>query len=361
MCTDKKLVPVYSATATISCIGYFIVLKILHSSKLFKKPHFLLIVYLSFSDCGYVLMSAIVYSALTLVHPGSSCDIVTRTAVYVAHVVFTVSCLLSVALTMNQFIAVKYGLRYESIVTVRKIKLLVMIFIFVSAIINGLVLIDESYVVILHTRMIRSRCLLNSMILVMSGGVMLINLIYCNKVSRHQMKRLTQMEIVSPYWRHRRRIRNEVTIITSVVIAVLLPQAIFYTKVQIRHDHSDGKWLAATRGMLQLFCALNPYLYLFTLKPLKMRVSKEIRRCFCNKSSSKRMEITISKSMVTLHSEMDEKAALPNELYTTEKPIVNKTDAAISAYRHAQREFCELKSTDIVNNKMSLGIYSKII
>ena len=358
-CGEKTLIPVYTATAIISCVGYFIVLKTMHTCRLFKKPHFMLVVYLSISDCGFVTMSAVVYAIVTLLPTGEACKVITIVAVYVGHVLFYLSCCLSVGLTMNQFIAVRYGLRYQSIVTGKKIKILIGICVLVLAIINGLVLIDKTYIVILHTRMIRSRCLLNSLVLVGSSSIMMINLMYCNNVSQKQMKRLTPMEIVSPYWKHRRRIRTEVTIITSVVIAVLLPQAIFYTKVQIRHDPFDAIWLAATRGMLQLFCALNPYLYLFTLKPLKKRISQKIKNCSCASSDDRGITQFRSKSIITLTTEIDEPTNFHKRNYTKDIPITKKRDSSLPAYRYAQREIDELKSTDIVRNHMSLGFYMK--
>ena len=354
-CAERKLVPVYAVIATISCFGYFIVLKVMKSCRLFKKPHYLLVAFLSFSDSGFVLIVTIFYSILTLFSAGTVCNIITGIAVYLGHVAIYLSCCLSVGLTINQFIAVSYGLRYQSIVTINRIKLLIKICIFVIAAINGMVLIDTDYIVILHTRMIRSRCWLSSMMFSVSGVLMMINLIYCNQISKRQMKRLTQLEIVSPYWQHRRRIRNEVTIITSVVISVLLPQAIFYIKVHVRHDDFDGLWLAATRGMLQLFCALNPYLYLFTLKPLKKRLSKNIRKYLTRTNTDQRHLQSMSRE--TLRSSLHEPATTQNNQNIRKRAIIHKTTSSSSAYRCAQSEINELRSAGILQNQMSIGVY----
>ena len=357
-CAQKKLVPVYAAIATVSCIGYYIVLKTMHSCRLFKKPHYLLLVFLSISDCSFVLVMSIFYAIITLLPIGELCNIITSSGQYLCHVAMHLSCCFSVALTINQFIAVRYGLRYQSIVTCTKMKLLAKIFVLVIAVINGMVLVDVKYVVVLHAKMIRSRCLLSSTIMAVSGSIMLINLVYCNRVSRSQMKRLTTMEIGSPYWQHRRRIRKEVTIITSVVISVLLPQTIFYTKVHIRLDPFDGIWLAATRAMLQLFCALNPYLYMFTLKPLKTKVAQKALFCFsCMKSEHQQNPQSRSGSFDTLESDVQEHFKSHANQNMKESAIVKKNALSSAAYKLAQKEMHDLKSTNVVQSQMSVGIY----
>ena len=285
------------------------------------------------------------------------CNIITGVAQYLGHFAMHLSCCFSVALTINQFIAVSSGLRYQSIITVERIKIFAKIFVVVVAVINGVVLIDMEYVIVLHAKMIRSRCLLNSTIFAVSGLIMIINLVYCNRVSQNQMRRLTTMEIGSTYWQHRKRIRKEVTVITSVVIAVLLPQTVFYSKIPFRSDVLDGIWLAVTRAMLQLFCALNPYLYLFTLKPLKKRVAQETRVLMsCIKPDDRISPQSRSYSVDTIITSWQDLYS-PSKKQTINKGHVIDENASSPAFKSSQKEIAELKSTDIVQNQLSVGHY----
>ena len=345
-CAEKSFIPVYTAISIVCCLGYFLVLKIMHKCRLLNKPHYLLLVFLSISDCAYVISGNSFYLLLAFTPAGEMCTIITNIAVYIGHVVYYTSCCLSVMLTVNQFIAVKYGLRYHSIVTAKKIKKLTLTCILLCIVANALVLLDGKYFIIRNTKMIRSRCIL-SFIVAMSGLIMLINLIYCNRVSHYQMKRLLPAEINSPYWKHRRRIRAEVTIITSVVIFLIIPQGMFHAKIQIHRDDFDDKYMAITRGMMKLSCALNSYLYLFTLNPLRKKVLKTLKYFLC---CIKRGGHHNSKPKSLNQRNSDIYKRNLSSLYKVGKSKKNE-------FKYIRKEISELKSADIMQNQMSSGAY----
>ena len=276
-CTKRNVAPVYLIIALISCAGYTMMLKTMHRCHLLAKPRYLIIVFLSISDCAFVLVFNISYIILTFVPAGNTCHVVTEAAVFICTVAFYFSCLLSVGMTINQYIAVAHGLRYPMIVTQKRIKCAAAACLLVCAVANGLFLIDERQVIILNTKMNRSRSLGNFLVVSVSGLVMLVNLVYSYHVSGQHIRRLSALELMSPYWKRRRQIRIEVTVITSVAISVLLPQSVLYLKSQIKQDSFDEDWLAITRGLLQLFCALNPYLYMFTLHQLRKRLKQNVK------------------------------------------------------------------------------------
>ena len=360
-CADKKFVPIYAVISVISCFGYLIVLKTIHNCRLHQKPRFLILIYLSLSDCIFVLMLTIMYATVAFLPPSKTCVVVTTVGKYICTVSFYISCGLSVALTLNQYLAVAHGLQYPLIVTAKRINYSTLAWSIAMLIICGLMLLDKKLIIILSTKMLRSHSIITATIITLSGFAMLTNLIYSNHISYRITKSLTAQQLQTPFWRRRRHIRMEVTVITAVVIAVLIPQAVYYIKIHVRHDTFDEVWLAVTRAMLLLFSALNPFLYMFTLSELRKRVFRTVKQLLmsttCTFVAGNRSTYDKSRRFSTIS--MTRLSTLTIDRQPRRISYGGVMSPSVAKY--AQKEFKELKAVGIIPGNLSGGVYVREI
>ena len=333
-CTELKLAHVYGIICLLCWIGYVINISIMFNKRLLNKTRYLLLFYLSIADSAFVSILSIVYATLTVFPSGYICDKVHQGTQYLTQVCFHSSCFLSVGFTLNQYLAVACGLRYHSIVTIKKIKTFVLTSVVIAAILNAALMADTEKIIVLQSELLQVRCVINGIILMSSSLIMLLNLVYANFISQRHMQSLSRQQRDSPYWKSRKRVRIEVTIITSVVIVALAAMSLFYIKIHIIENTFDAVWLSVTRAIGLLFCAINPYLYMFTLHEIRKTVLKFFKcSCSCYGAETNHSSSTI--------------------------PDYSKSSIFSSqCARGKQKIHNELRLSDILHNGLSIGIYT---
>ena len=285
-CSERQMALIYGLIAAVSCLGYSIILKVTIRKKLNRKPRYFIISMLSLTDASFALTVSLATIVGNFLQRSYTCQILTEGGQFIGNVTFHLSCMLSLAYCLNQFIAIRYGLRYDAIVTKGRIKTLVLILVLLITFLNTITTVmGKAYIIVLNSKMKYWRMVVNAVISLSSVLIMSVNLAHGNCISRQQMRRLTTHERSSLFWVGRKRVRREVTILTVAVVIVLTPTAAFYTKILFVHSHFDDDLLKITRGFLLLFCCLNPYLYMSTLQDIREEVRSFVRKysCSCRK------------------------------------------------------------------------------
>ena len=279
-CINEKLSIIYISIAVVGITGHSICMNLILRKRLIKTPRFLILFCLSISDCTYNCTGIIVYLIAANMKGGRKCILLTEAGVFLGTIIFQMSSLVSVMLTLNQFIAISYGIMYQSIVTCKKIRRAVVVFGagLVSA--NALIFLDRKTIAInANTNFRMSRFGLNTIIMWFSILSMTVTLIKGYRASEVQLNRLQSHQKQMPYWRRRKQIRKEITILTIITIIAQLPLGIMYPKLMVKVDPKrDEIVLFFARGLLFLFCAWNPWLYMLTLHELRKSIGKIMQK-----------------------------------------------------------------------------------
>ena len=283
-CTSKRLIPIYLVMGICSGVGYYFVLRILIQKKLYNKSRYLIVLFLSITDCTFNVTVMSFVAGLTLLSDGPLCSQLSKVGIFVCRIAFMVSCGLSLGLCINQYIAVVYGLRYEAIVTRRRIKTLSLVCLVGSTIISGLAFIEKQTYALDGYELKRTGAYIATIGLVFCISIMTASLIHSSHISKSRFRKMSERSRKSRYWQRRQRIRSEVLVVTSIVIAALVPQLVFSTKILFAENPDtmlNYYLLNIARGPLLLFCALNPYLYLFTLHELRREMARKLKKYLC--------------------------------------------------------------------------------
>ena len=284
-CTLKNVTAMYLVIGAFTAVGYFIMLRILIQKKLYKnKSRYLIVLYLSITDCTFTLAAAAFNLGHSLVSNGPVCIRASDAGFFIITTAFMLSCCLSAGLSLNQYVAVVSGLRYDAIATRKRIKTLTLFCLAMSAVAVGVGLIDKHTYPIEEYHIKRPRAILSAIVLTTSIIIMTATLAFSSRVSKSHFRQMSLQSRRSRYWQRRQRIRKEVTILTSIVIASLVPHVVFSVKILL-DENVDTKLnyylMNTARGAALLFSALNPYLYLLTLHELRREIVRRFRQHFC--------------------------------------------------------------------------------
>ena len=270
----------YILIAVVGIAGHSICMTLIMKKRLIKTPRFLILFCLSISDCTFSCNGIIGYMIAANIEKGEKCILLTKAGLFLGTIIFQMSCLLSVMLTINQFIAVSYGIMYRAFVTCKKIRRTVAIVSVGLVIINSMTFIDKSTISLnSNTKVTMSRYGINTTIMWMAIVGMTVNIINGNRISAKQIGRLPSHQRQMPYWRRRQQIRKEITIVTIITIIAQLPLGVMYPKHMIKLDpETDEKAMFFSRGLLFAFCAWNPWLYMLTLHELRNSIGNTLRK-----------------------------------------------------------------------------------
>ena len=283
-CFAKRGAVLISGLGIFSMIGYALLLKILLQKRLHKKLRFVILILPLAADSTYSLITMIVTVTLANTSAGLVCTGAQLIINFFIGSVFMLSCLFSVGLSINQYIAITYTLRYKAIVTKKRVKTVSGICIVSSIFVNILSFIDKKTYTIQNATVSRFSVFNRAILLTSCVTIMTGFLVYSGHVSNTQFRRMSTTVRKSPFWIRRKRIRNEVTIVTSVVIASLVPHGFLCLKVLVTKNIDTQFNYYLMYGSiisLTLFCMFNPYLYLFTLHELRKEVGKLMNNLVC--------------------------------------------------------------------------------
>ena len=283
-CFAKTSAVLTSALGIFNMIGSILLLKILLQKKLYKKVRFIILILQLAAGSTYSFITMIVTVTLAKTSAGPVCRRAQMVIIFFIGSVFMLSCLFSVGLSIDQYIAITYTLRYKAIVTRKRVKTLAVICTVSTVFVNMLSFLDKKTYTI-HTAMVsRFKVISRAILLTSCVTIMTAFLLYSRHISNNQFKRMSTTVRKSPFWVRRKRIQNEVTVVTSVVIASLVPHGFLCLKVLVEKNidtQFNYYFMYSAIISLKLFCMLNPYLYLFTLHELRKEMGKLIKNLFC--------------------------------------------------------------------------------
>ena len=173
--------------------------------------------------------------------------------------------------------------------TCKRVKNAVAIALAVVILTNLLTLLDTETRVIIHCKIRKSRFILHTLMVWLCIILMVPSFAKGYSISREKIRNLRPEQRNLSYWSKRKQIRNEITLIGSIKVFVLLPFGLYYPKLlTVDSPESDKHAVRALRVLMLVLCTWNSVLYLTTFRELRHGFIALFRR---NNSQVRRTQV----------------------------------------------------------------------
>ena len=258
---------------TWTIMAYAFIIKTIIQSSSLRGPRYIFIGAITVTDCIHCV-SAVFVNVISRYISTSVAYIIAKTVIVITYKIFFVlSVLISVQLTLDQFVGIKYCLRYHEIMTKKRVVItLVCTEIFCT--------VPYCFMIIntMFERIFFAFIVLTSIIVISSM------LLYNVSIAESYMKRILK-DVVYMYGiqaeqyamlRKRRKSNREVAALSAVTLFFLILMVAFLTAMAARI--LPRKYHGIFLHVLNAYPALNPIIYVLTLGKLKGIVKRDVYR-----------------------------------------------------------------------------------
>ena len=262
------------AMLTWTMTAYAFIIKTIIQSSSLRGSIYIFIGAIAVTDCIYCVTAEL----MMVVSRYRSTSVAYATArnffTIIKNIAFTMSVLISVQLTLDQFIGIKYCLRYHEIMTTKRVVIILVctvIFCIVPYCFKNIISFERYFqaFTVLTSIIVISLILIYNLSLAESYMKRILkDVVYLHGIQAEQYAMLQK----------RRKCNREVAALSAVTLFFLILSTAFFTAREA--GILTRKYLGICLHVLNAYSALNPIIYVLTLRKLKRLVKRNIYRTY---------------------------------------------------------------------------------